>query len=111
MSQDAMFDPLLFAADQTLLQSITSSEHCLHPILLAVKAIHYGLRDRGHELLLSENRTLLHRNFFFLPHLFQQFESLLFVIFMCRTLSNFHRVISLKVDYGRRVPMIHNISG
>jgi hypothetical protein len=49
---DISFDSLLFSADQTLFKSLRSIDHCLHLMLPEVKAYHYNLRDRGHDLVL-----------------------------------------------------------
>jgi hypothetical protein len=68
---DVTFASLLFAADQTLFKSICKSEHCLHSILPPVKTTQYYLRDRGHEHLLPDFRTALHKKSFLLRHLFQ----------------------------------------
>ena len=57
--RDNVFDSLLFAADQTLLfRSVSSSDHCLHSLLPAIKIIYYQLRDRVHELVLPEFITI-----------------------------------------------------
>jgi hypothetical protein len=58
---DISFASLLFAADQTLFNSICKPEHCLHSILPPVKSTQYYLRERGHELLLPDFRTCLHK--------------------------------------------------
>jgi hypothetical protein len=54
---DISFASLLFAADQTLFNSICKPEHCLHSILPPVKSTQYYLRERGHEHLLPDFRT------------------------------------------------------
>jgi hypothetical protein len=68
--RDNVFNFLLFAADQTLFRSMSSSDHSLHSILPAIKTRHYELRDRGHELALPEFRTVLHEQSFLMRHLF-----------------------------------------
>jgi hypothetical protein len=59
------FASLLFAADQTLLNSICKRQHCLHSILPPVKSTQYYLLERGIELLLPDFRTCLQKNRFF----------------------------------------------
>jgi hypothetical protein len=68
---DISFDSLLFSADQTLFKSLRNIDHCLHPMLPEVKAYHYNLRDRGHDLVLPMYRTSLFKKSYLIRHLFE----------------------------------------
>lgn len=57
---DTSVDSLLFYADQALFYSLRNIHHCLHPMLPDhpdVKAYHYNLRDRSHDLVSPVYRT------------------------------------------------------
>jgi hypothetical protein len=82
LCRDTVFDALLFAAEQTLFQSLRSSDHCLHSFLPAIRTRRYVLGDRGHELVLLHYRTILYNKFLLMRHLFNTVNSsVIFLIF------------------------------
>ena len=65
LCQDATFNSLLFAADQTLFQAISKSSHCLHSILPDNREVQYELRNHGQEIRLPTYKARLHKLSFF----------------------------------------------
>jgi hypothetical protein len=68
---DVSFDSLLFSADQTLFKSLRNIDHCIHPMPLDIKAYHYNLRYRGHDLVLSMYRISLFKKSYLIRHVFE----------------------------------------
>jgi hypothetical protein len=62
LCNDTNFYSLPFAVDQTLLQSVHYTGHCLKSILPHIKLTQYSLRNRGFELTLPQYRNLLNEN-------------------------------------------------
>jgi hypothetical protein len=75
---DISFDCLLLTANQTLFKSFQSNDRCVHSISPEIKVTHYNFRDRGHELVLPDYKTLLYKSSILFVIYFKLYDNIFF---------------------------------